>query len=377
MAKNSKTAGSDAADVEPTGITEIDPLSDEAFRAAPDVEEKPTRRSRREINPAKEAEDRVRLLLSIPPYLMRKHEVHIQRLAKDFKISVSTADELVRIMAVSGLPGRDGTYMPYDLFDIDWDLFLADRIVRITNEVELERAPRLTSREAATLIAGLQYIESIPGITDKKAVKALREKLARGARTSVSSPIQIEPPASPPLIEQVQKALDSRTQLEIQYQNADLKRSARTIEPLRIDLVSSSWYVRAYCHTREGVMTFRIDRIIEATNTRRKQTTKVSPDDLGDELFDPPATGLHTVVLELPQNAVRLISEFAPQTVAGAEKGMARVSVKIGSLRSLARVVASLPGTIRVVSPPEAVRAVTSWAREGISGYSAPRKKSS
>lgn len=345
------------------------------YAAVPDVEPQQTRRSRREINPAREAADRVRLLLTIPPYLMSKRDgVPIARIARDFKISISTADELIRVMAVSGLPGPDGMYMPYDLFDIDWDLFLHDRIVKVTNHVELTRAPRLTAKEAATLIAGLQYIEALVGLSDRRSVKALRDKLSAGAKVAPVNTIEIEPPPTPPHIDKVRKALDSGMQLEIDYQNADQKRSTRIIEPLRIDLVANSWYVRAYCHKREDVMTFRIDRIVEATSLRRRRTTKVSPDDLGDKLFDPPESGLFDVILEMPVNTARLLSEFAPRTLAGAPQGLTRVSVTIGSLRSLARVVTSMSGSVQVLSPPEAVRAVTSWANEALSGY-APAKK--
>jgi len=357
-------------------MARVNRVEDDDFVAAPDVEPQQTRRSRREINPAKEAADRVRLLLSIPPYLMGKKDgVELSRLARDFNISVFTADELIRVMAVSGIPGPDGMYMPYDLFDIDWDLFLHDRVVKVTNHVELTRAPRLTAKEAATLIAGLQYIEVLAGSSDKRSIKTLREKLSAGANVGAVNTIEIEPPPTPPQIEKVRIALESGTQLEISYQNADLKRSKRIIEPLRIDLVASSWYVRAFCHTRQGIMTFRIDRIIEATPVRRLRTTKVSPDDLGDELFDPPATGLFEVVLEMPVNTARLITEFAPRTLAGAKPGFTRVSVTIGSLRNLARVVSSMQGSIQVLSPPEAIRAVSSWANEALVGYPASKSR--
>ena len=49
-------------------MARVTPRDEDEFVAAPDVEPQQTRRSRREINPAKEAADRVRLLLSIPPY---------------------------------------------------------------------------------------------------------------------------------------------------------------------------------------------------------------------------------------------------------------------------------------------------------------------
>lgn len=356
---------------------ERDAFDSDAFAATPDVEPQLTRRSRREINPARDAADRVRLLLSIPPYLLSKRDgVEIARLARDFRISISTADELIRVMAVSGLPGPDGLYMPYDLFDIDWDLFLKDRIVRVTNHVELTRAPRLTAKEAATLIAGLRYIEALAGPSDRRSIRSLRQKLAAGARIPSANTIEIEPPPMPPHIDVVRAALESKTQVEIVYQNAELVRSTRIIEPLRIDLVTSSWYVRAYCHSRKDVMTFRIDRIVDATPLRRRQKTNVSPDDLGDELFDPPASGLHEVVLEMPANMVRLITEFSPRSLAGAEPGVARVSVTIGSLRNLARVVASMPGNIRVISPPEAVRAVSMWVTEALASYPASKKRS-
>ena len=66
-----------------------------------------------------------------------------------------------------GLPGDGGYWqMANDLFDIDWDLLDERGIIVITNSVGLERSPRLTAREAAALLAGLQLASTIPGVGD-------------------------------------------------------------------------------------------------------------------------------------------------------------------------------------------------------------------
>src|SRR4029078_1849163 len=81
-----------------------------------------------------------------------------------------------------GLPGDAGFWqMPNELFDINWDLLDEQGVIAITNSVGLERSPRLTAREAAALLAGLQLASTIPGVGDSALFAGLLAQLARGA----------------------------------------------------------------------------------------------------------------------------------------------------------------------------------------------------
>ena len=72
--------------------------------------------------------------------------------------------------------------MPNDLFDIDWDLLDERDIIVITNTVGLERAPQLTAREAAALLAGSADGARGPAVSATPGcVAGLLAKLARGA----------------------------------------------------------------------------------------------------------------------------------------------------------------------------------------------------
>ncbi|HAM13113.1 MAG TPA: WYL domain-containing protein, partial [Microbacterium sp.] len=102
------------------------------------------------------ATDRAALLLQLVPYLISKGEVSVAEAADEFDVTAEQMRTMVRGLTVIGLPGDSGYWqMANELFDIDWDLLDERDLIAITNSVGLERAPRLTAREAAALLAGL------------------------------------------------------------------------------------------------------------------------------------------------------------------------------------------------------------------------------
>ncbi|MBM3716359.1 MAG: WYL domain-containing protein, partial [Actinobacteria bacterium] len=107
--------------------------------------------------------DRAALLLQLVPYLIGKGEVSVAEAADDFDVSPAQMRAMVERLTVIGLPGEAGYWqLPNELFDIDWDLLDREEIIAITNTVGLERSPRLTAREAAALLAGLQLARTLP-----------------------------------------------------------------------------------------------------------------------------------------------------------------------------------------------------------------------
>ena len=74
------------------------------------------------VNARLEAADRVTLLMSFVPYLIEQGAVPVQQLAEHFDITVAQVQELVQLLAMSGVPGDDGYYQHQDLFDINWDV---------------------------------------------------------------------------------------------------------------------------------------------------------------------------------------------------------------------------------------------------------------
>ena len=127
------------------------------------------------------ATDRAALMLQLVPYLIGKGEVSLAEAAAEFDVTPDQMRTMVEKLTVIGLPGDGGYWqMPNELFDIDWDLLDERDTIAITNSVGLERSPKLTAREAAALLAGLQLAQTIPGRRRHRALRGPpRQALAR------------------------------------------------------------------------------------------------------------------------------------------------------------------------------------------------------
>jgi len=127
------------------------------------------------------APDQLVFLLSLVPYLLEQRVVDVTTAAQHFGVAERELRDAVRLIATSGLPGATGTYQPNDLFDIDWDSFEDDDVIVIVHHVAIDDAPRLSAREAAALIAGLQYLSALPENSGSTQLPALLAKLTAGA----------------------------------------------------------------------------------------------------------------------------------------------------------------------------------------------------
>src|SRR5699024_1906060 len=93
----------------------------------------------------------------------------------------------------SGIPGETRTYLPQDLFDIDWDALEEHDEIEITHRVVLNDAPRFSAREASALLAGLQYIRSLPANIDDALVASVSSKLAHGSTDDLAATLTLNP----------------------------------------------------------------------------------------------------------------------------------------------------------------------------------------
>src|SRR5690606_34265352 len=123
-----------------------------------------------------------------------------------------------------------------------------------------DEVPRLSGREAAALIAGLQLLASDPVIASSPDYRALHDKLRRGA-SSEPEATAIDPARSPNF-EPLRRAIAARRRVAFDYRSAgsaDARR--REVGPLRLESIDDVGHLRGWCRTREAVRTFRLDRI--------------------------------------------------------------------------------------------------------------------
>jgi proteasome accessory factor C len=321
------------------------------------------------------AQDKLTFLLALVPYLIDIGRVSVADAAAHFQVSEQQIRDAVALIAVSGVPGETTQYQHGDLFDISWDdLDEHDEIV-ITHMVALDDSPRFSAREAAALIAGLQYLQSLPENIDRGIYSSLMDKLARGASESPSQ-VAIASPENTESLAEVRDAIARGRQVEFDYLTSRDSRERRRVDPLRIDSDDEDWYLRAWDHLREAVRTFRFDRMSEVTVTEVPVSSVHDDVPLGDSLFQGAEDDL-VVTIEVDPSALSLLGEYVssldPQRpdATTSPSGQVRARIRVAHIHGLKRLVTAMSSTVTVVDPPEARRAVVEWAGAALRQYDA------
>lgn len=311
------------------------------------------------------ATDRAALILQLVPYLIGKGEVSLAEAADEFDVTEAQMRAMVEKLTVIGLPGDGGFWqMANDLFDIDWDLLDEHGVVSITNTVGLERTPRLTAREAAALLAGLQLAASLPGVGDSGVVQNLLAKLARGA-SGVPADVIVAPQAVDDVRVAVADALREGVAVSFTYKAPDAPVTTRTVDPVKVHISSGQWYLQGWCHLRQAMRTFHLDRVSEVRLTGIPITHGGEP---VPELFEPSATD---AVAEVAVRAavVPLLADYLDRAAVEGTGEVRTAQIRVADERSLKRVAARHSGDVEVRAPESARRAVAAWAEAGLAQY--------
>lgn len=314
------------------------------------------------------AQDKLAFLLSLVPYLMDRDRVSVGEAATHFGVDEEQIREAVRLISVSGIPGETASYQHGDLFDISWDDFEGNDEIVLTNLVAIDDSPRFSAREAAALIAGLQYLSALPENADRAAIASLMSKLSRGASAEPSQ-LAVEANETDATLSLIRAAVEQGAQLKFDYLNSRGEQENRHVDPLRVESVDADWYLRGWCHLREAVRTFRLDRISNPVVTAEPITHGATDVTLPDTLFEGSADDL-LVTIDVAAGAEALLADYVPDSATSTVvDGRVRTTVRVSHYHGLKRLIASMPGVAIVVAPAEARAVVAQWAAAGAARY--------
>ncbi len=315
-----------------------------------------------------QAQDKLTFLLALVPFLMDHDRISVGEVADHFGMKPEQIRDAVRLIGVSGIPGETAQYQHEDLFDISWDDLEENDQIVLTHRVAIDDSPRFSGHEAAALIAGLQYLSALPENADRTAIATLQAKLSRGA-SAVPSQLTVQASASDATLALIRESVATGVQLEFTYLNSRGEREQRRVDPLRVESLDADWYLRAWCHLREAVRTFRLDRISNPTITTEPITHGIDDVKLPDTLFESSAEDL-IVTIDVASSAAPLLADYVPDGAVTLEKdGRLTTSVRVSHYHGLKRLIASMPGVAIVTGPPDARAAVRDWAAAGAERY--------
>ena len=314
--------------------------------------------------------DNLLLLLVLVPYVLDRGEVSVSEAAVHFGRSEQDIVKAVELIACAGVPGDNAAYSHLDLFDIDWDLLESEGIITLWNTVALDNKPRFSQREIAALIAGLQYLSAHPAYSSRSDLEDLMAKLQTGADQKRTTRIAVSSGQVAAHVSLLNDAIAQSLTITASYHNKRGEVGERTLDPVLLESRDTTWYVRAWCHTRQALRTFRVDYLDNVTLTDMKHDDHGSMlDSLSTELFTPSPDDV-MVTLECSRNALPLIADFLPRGFQPPATGeVLRVEIPFAHYGSLTQFVAAHPGLVTVVSPASARSAVREFAASALAQY--------
>ena len=312
------------------------------------------------------ASERARLLLLLGRYLISKEEVSLGEAASQFDVSIDEMRSMVEKLTLIGRPGDSGFWqLPHEMFDIDWELLDEQDTIRLTNVVALERAPRLSAREAAALIAGLQLARSVPGVGDSEIFSGLLSKLSRGASAAPADVI-----VAPGPVDEVRVAVSDAVRrgmaVAFRYQAPDAPATTRTVDPVTVRIADGQWYLQGWCHMREAMRTFHLERVSDIT------ITQIAVGRHGDdvpELFAS-TTGDTGAIIRFPSQLAPLLGEILRDAELQTVRTKTTARMRIADPAALKRIAARRGGDVEILEPSGARRSAAEWAAAGLANYS-------
>ena len=309
------------------------------------------------------AEERLRRLLVMLPWLMERGEVPVAEAAARFAL---TEEEVVRdleLVAMCGLP-------PF--VDELIDVFVDDGVIVVGVPRLFTRPLQLNSVEAFELLAAGRAAMELPGADTAGPLGRGLAKLAAALGEDDTSGVRIELDR-PPMADTLVAAATAAEELAIDYWTASRDEvTERRIVPRQVFADRGEWYVSADDDRSGEVRTFRVDRILRAEPTGRTVQPSDAPLPTPGSWFSDES--VRRAVVRLSPSA-RWVVERYPYDEAGEPDadGWVTVRLPVASEQWLVRTMLRLGPDAELVEPDDLREVVVAAARRVLERYRASR----
>lgn len=295
-------------------------------------------------------------VLTVLELLQSRQKMSGQELAERLEVDPRTVRRYIVMLQDLGIPvegtrGRYGSYFLRPGYKLPPLMFNNDEALALTLSLLIGRKLGLNLTTPATEGA-LAKIERVLPQTLLSGIQAVQETLIVDvipAKTAPRSEIVVS----------LSEATLQHRRVLMRYRAYSGPETKRELDPYGLVYRSGYWYVAGYCHLRQDLRTFRLDRIIEVNTSAETFATPPSFDCLGfviQSIARTPGTWTVDVLLEttlaeaqcmLPRTLATLV-----QTASGVE-----LKCDVESLDWLASLLVNL-GCPFVVRQPAELRTV-------------------
>lgn len=273
-------------------------------------------------------------------------------LARRLEVDVRTVRRYVTMLQSLGIPiqagrGRYGAYRLRPGFKLPPLMLTEDEALAVV--LGLLAARRLGLATTAPDVEGaLAKIERVLPVALRERVQAVQDALVLAVeQESVAAEREV--------VVTLSAATQQSRRVRLCYQSFDASVTEREVDPYRLVYRAGRWYLAGYCHLRQDVRVFRLDRIVSvellhATFARPADFDALAVVERG--IASVPDTWLVVALLRLPLDEARL---RVPAVVGQLEETADGVVFRCNSRRLewVAHFLAGLGCPVVVREPPE------------------------
>lgn len=310
-------------------------------------------------------------LLTILELLQAHGELSGVDLAARLEVDVRTVRRYITMLQDMAIPieaerGRHGGYRLRPGYKLPPLLFSTDEALALT--LGLLMTKRLGLGVDVTSIEGaLAKLGRVLPAPLQQSVQALTAVLV------VETPLPDKSPPNP-VIKTVALAVQQQEQLWIHYRALNGDETQRAVDPYGLLYRNGYWYMAGYCHLRQGLRAFRLDRVV---TLQGNDTTFVRPSDfdilafIEESIANTPGVWqvdllLETTLAEAERLIPRVIGKL--QAVAGG----VTLRTYVQDLTWFAYFLARLDCPVQVLQPPAAKVALQQLAAKITAMTAAP-----
>ena len=242
-------------------------------------------------------------VLTVLELLQAHRQMSGPRLAERLEVDVRSVRRYITMLQDLGIPieserGRYGNYRLMRGFKLPPLMLTEDEALALT--LGLLVAKRLGLTIAAPAVEGaLAKIDRVLPEALRQRVQAVQETLVLDSLSTDT--YRSSPESSVVLTTSI--ATQQERRMWIRYQSGQAAETERAIDPYGLIFHAGLWYTVAYCHLRQDLRTFRLDRVLEAKLLEETFTRPVhfnSLDHLRRSIAGMPGTWKVEVLLEMP-----------------------------------------------------------------------------
>ena len=311
--------------------------------------------------------ERINRILFILSYVSKNQGVSIEKLAEQVGMRPKQLMKELDFMLLIGKP----PFRPDDYVDI----YVEDEQVYVEFDQMLNRPLRLTRPEAMALLMSLKLLD--PEV-DPKTVRSLTDTIEKAISNSIDPEarpedrIVLEQPSRPVsrYFSLLRQGIDQNRKAEIDYYSLTRDTtSQRVIHPYFLTKKLGHWYLTGYCELREGLRTFKFDRILSVELFREKFSPPEEVETNKYKLNFLKSMGSRRIEIYFDSKVAPWIKERWGSSVTKAENGGVVLNLASETLEYPSRLVLSFAPYAKPLHPPELIEKVKQDSQEIVEWY--------